>query len=199
MYVPRQLTNEQLQLLLLEKWITNHENLHGKTETIQSIIPFFVHKKDGTIETKFIPEKEEASSSLAFPTTDQLMIQLVFVSQTYANQMMLQQLKKGHQAVDCTYEECEKDSMALKIELEQERKFYLKKKGKKSHPQLLQEKYENGDPKVGLLREPSGKFDYYVLYPINKPDNLLPPDNWNNWPDPTPRPPPSPPMLQPYY
>ena len=36
---------------------------------------------------------------------------------------------------------------------------------KKSSQQLLRERYENGDPEVGLLGEHSGKFDYYVLYP----------------------------------
>ena len=30
---------------------------------------------------------------------------------------------------------------------------------------FLKERYEVGDPKVDLLGEPSGKFDYYVLYP----------------------------------
>jgi len=36
---------------------------------------------------------------------------------------------------------------------------------KKSFQQKLKERYEAGDPEVDLLGEPSGKFDYYVLYP----------------------------------
>ncbi|KAI0512402.1 hypothetical protein KFK09_013041 [Dendrobium nobile] len=39
-----------------------------------------------------------------------------------------------------------------------------KKTGKKSHQQVLWERYENGDPTVGPLGEPSGKFDYIVEY-----------------------------------
>nr|GFA17260.1 putative zinc finger, CCHC-type [Tanacetum cinerariifolium] len=35
--------------------------------------------------------------------------------------------------------------------------------------------YEKGDPTVGLLGEPSGKFDYYVLYPKAKPSQPLSP------------------------
>lgn len=34
---------------------------------------------------------------------------------------------------------------------------------------MLHERYKAGDPEVGLLGEPSGKFDYYVLYPKSKP------------------------------
>ena len=35
---------------------------------------------------------------------------------------------------------------------------------KKSSQQILKERYEAGDPEIDLLGEPSGKFDYYVLY-----------------------------------
>jgi len=40
---------------------------------------------------------------------------------------------------------------------------------KKSIQQQLKERFEAGDPKVGLLGESSGKFDYYVLYPDPNP------------------------------
>nr|GFB87108.1 putative reverse transcriptase domain, viral movement protein [Tanacetum cinerariifolium] len=39
----------------------------------------------------------------------------------------------------------------------------------KSLQQKLKRRYEKGDLTVGLLGEPSGKFDYYVLYPKAKP------------------------------
>lgn len=79
---------------------------------------------------------------------------------------MLQQLqKKKHQVVDCTCEDCEVDFMEIELELEQKRRLYHKKKNiRKSPQQLIQERYENGDLEIGLLREPSGKFDYYILY-----------------------------------
>ncbi|KAI3742160.1 hypothetical protein L1987_59840 [Smallanthus sonchifolius] len=39
-------------------------------------------------------------------------------------------------------------------------------KKKKGSQRSRRKRYEAGDPKVGLLGEPSGKFDYYVLYGI---------------------------------
>ena len=52
------------------------------------------------------------------------------------------------------------------------RKKALKKIGprerKKTSQQKLKERYEAGDPEVDLLGEPSGRFDYYVLYPRSK-------------------------------
>ncbi|GJR02301.1 hypothetical protein Tco_0525285 [Tanacetum coccineum] len=42
-------------------------------------------------------------------------------------------------------------------------------KKRKSSQQKLKRKYEKGDPTVRLLRESSGKFDYYVLYPKAEP------------------------------
>ena len=42
------------------------------------------------------------------------------------------------------------------------------KRKKKSSQQKLKERYEAGDPEVDLLGEPSGRFDYYVLYPRSK-------------------------------
>lgn len=116
-------------------------------------------------------------------------------------QMLTQVKTKKHQIVDCTCDECEVDSVEVELELEAERKLYPKKrKGKKSPQQLLQERYEAGDPEVGLLGDPSGKFDYYVLYPkkITSSRDALPPDDWDTKP-PSPKPKPSPSTLQPYY
>ena len=51
------------------------------------------------------------------------------------------------------------------------------KKKKKSSQQMLKERYEAGDPTVGLLGEHSGKFDYYVQYskPPEPDPALIPP------------------------
>lgn len=135
--------------------------MHSKIETVHSITPFFVKKKDGTVE------KEEGSSFTAFPTMDQLMIQPVpFEPRSHNEQLILQLQKRKHQVVDCTYDECEADSTDIELELEEERKLYPERKNKeKSQQQIFQERYENGDPEVGLLGDPSGKFDYFVLYP----------------------------------
>lgn len=187
--------------MLPDKWITNYENIHTKTETVQSKIPFFVRKKDGSVETRFIPEKdpdESSSSSSSFPTMDQLMFQPVNPLEV---QVLTQDKIKKHQIVDCTCDECKADSVEVELELEAERKLYPKKrKGKKSPQQLLQERYEAGDPEVGLLGDPSEKFDYYVLYLKKKTpfNDALPPDDWGKKP-PSPKPKPPPSTLQPYY
>ena len=49
------------------------------------------------------------------------------------------------------------------------------KRKKNSLQQKLKERYEAGDPEVDLLGEPSGRFDYYVLYPRSKKQISPPP------------------------
>lgn len=75
-----------------------------------------------------------------------------------------------HQDCDCTCADCLEDSYQVELDLEYEHKYMHKKRKQKSPQQLLQDRYEKGDPQVGLLGEPSGKFDYYVLYPKPVPD-----------------------------
>jgi hypothetical protein len=41
---------------------------------------------------------------------------------------------------------------------------------RKTSQRILKERYERGDPEVGLLGQPSGKFDFYVLYRNNHPE-----------------------------
>lgn len=43
--------------------------------------------------------------------------------------------------------------------------------------------YKAGDPRVGLLGEPSGKFDYYVLYPDPLPSEPIIPTGWDDMPE----------------
>ena len=57
---------------------------------------------------------------------------------------------------------------ARKESLEEDRP----KRKKKSSQQKLKERYEAEDPEVDLLGEPSGRFDYYVLYPRSKKQTL---------------------------
>ena len=55
---------------------------------------------------------------------------------------------------------------------------------KKSIQQELKERYEAGDPQVGLLGEASGKYDYYVLYSSPSPisDEPIVPSGWDDLP-----------------
>ncbi|GKE08191.1 elongation factor 2-like protein, partial [Tanacetum coccineum] len=70
---------------------------------------------------------------------------------------------------------------------------------RKSSQQKLKRMYEKGDLTVGLLGEPSGKFDYYVLYPKAEPSQPLSPPH-KTPPSPHKPPPtsPPPPKLSPY-
>ncbi|GJZ50584.1 hypothetical protein Tco_0604774 [Tanacetum coccineum] len=72
-------------------------------------------------------------------------------------------------------------------------------KKRKSSQQKLKRRYEKGDPTVRLLGEPSGKFDYYVLYPKAEPSQSLSPPHKT---PPSPHKPsptiPPPPKLSPY-
>lgn len=102
-----------------------------------------------------------------------------------------------HQDCDCTCEDCMEDAYQVELDLEYERKYLHKRKKQKSPQQILQDRYNSGDPQVGLLGEPSGKFDYYVLYPKPTFDPIFPtppPDDWGNK-----LPPPQPPKISPYY
>ncbi|WP_375618967.1 hypothetical protein [Bartonella sp. AC134YNZD] len=77
--------------------------------------------------------------------------------------------KNGH----CFWDACDCDDCHWDAIYEDDRTPKGKKK-KKSENQILKERYEAGDPEVGLLGEPSGKFDYYVLYPRREnPTELL--------------------------
>ncbi|KAK1406169.1 hypothetical protein QVD17_41457 [Tagetes erecta] len=73
----------------------------------------------------------------------------------------------------CDCQDCLDEADKLEYEEEDNQR---KKKGSQF---TLKQRYEAGDPTVGLLGEPSGKFDYYVLYgdlkPKPKPPKPSPP------------------------
>lgn len=56
----------------------------------------------------------------------------------------------------CTCEQCPTEDKEPIVE--------TKKIKKKSLQQILKERYEARDPRVGLPKKPYDKFDYYVLY-----------------------------------
>ncbi|GKE51786.1 hypothetical protein Tco_1486942 [Tanacetum coccineum] len=93
----------------------------------------------------------------------------------------------------CNYESCLGEATKINDDDED-----LPKKWKSSQ-QKLKRRYEKGDPTVGLLGEPSGKFDYYVLYPKVEPSQPLSPPH-KTPPSPHKPPPISPPphKLSPY-
>ena len=54
------------------------------------------------------------------------------------------------------------------------KKKLLNKFIQEGRQQILKERYEAGDPEVDLLGKPSGKFDYYVLYPRTRKQKTPP-------------------------
>lgn len=165
--------------------------MHGRNEAISATEPAYVRLPVGTIETSF--QTAKPSSSNPFPTE---VLSIEAVEPRFAASLQC------HQAVDCTCQDCNDDSYQVELDLEYKRKYFSKARKKRSPQQILQDRYEAGDPKVGLLEEPSGKFDFYVLYP-KKNQQLppsIPPDDWGHKPpSPPPLMTPTPPILSPYY
>ncbi|KAJ0888866.1 putative viral movement protein [Helianthus annuus] len=141
-YVPKQLSREELTKLLPEKWITNYEQIH-QAPVQTTTAPNFVRHQDGQVEVRFAKQdRREIFSTIS----------------------MLQPAKEPHFPFDvCDCQECLDEAYELEYKEETKRK---KKKGSQN---ALKKRYEAGDPNVGLLGEPSGKFDYYVLYGDSKP------------------------------
>ncbi|KAL0010227.1 hypothetical protein SO802_005335, partial [Lithocarpus litseifolius] len=54
MFVPRQLTRDQMTSLFPESWITKYEEHHQTVKLIQSNNPFFIRKESGKVETRFV-------------------------------------------------------------------------------------------------------------------------------------------------
>ncbi|KAL4628338.1 hypothetical protein ACB092_05G230500 [Castanea dentata] len=175
-FVPKQLDKEQMKKLFPEKWITKYETFHQASQPIQSNTPFFIRNQNGDVEVRFMtttPEKEEVT---VFPTA---MLQPVFYEGLDGLQIKAfredgkpvyeGKSSTGHIWWDvCDCEECREEEV---FEEDQ------KRRKKKSSQQILKERYEARDPEVDLLGEPSGRFDYYVLYPRSrkqKPPSLSP-------------------------
>ncbi|KAJ9547117.1 hypothetical protein OSB04_019660 [Centaurea solstitialis] len=62
-YVPRQLSREELLKLLLEKWITNYEQIH-QAPVQTTTAPDFIRHENGQVEVRFSQEKRNV-----FPTS----------------------------------------------------------------------------------------------------------------------------------
>ncbi|GKE05920.1 hypothetical protein Tco_1397938 [Tanacetum coccineum] len=110
--------------------------------------PEFVRHENGLVEIKF--SSSQPKSDNVFPTWIHMI--------TPTDQEPAQEIKHIWWDV-CNCESCLDE--ATKVDDDDED---LPKK-RKSSQQKLKRRYEKGDPTVGLLGEPSKKFDYYVLYP----------------------------------
>ncbi|GJV30805.1 hypothetical protein Tco_1391205 [Tanacetum coccineum] len=138
-----QLSREELGKLLPKKWITNYEQIH-QAPVCSTSAPEFVRHENGLVEIKF--SSSQPKSDNVFP------IGIHMIAPT--DQEPSQEVK------DIWWDVCNCESFldeAAKFDDDDED---LPKK-RKSSQQKLKRRYEKGDPTVGLLGDPLGKFYYY--------------------------------------
>ncbi|KAI4389403.1 hypothetical protein MLD38_001633 [Melastoma candidum] len=69
LYVPRQISREDLLRLLPERWVTNYERTRQKVKPIQSSEAKYIRERDGTVVIKFNRSHEkDAPTPSIFPT-----------------------------------------------------------------------------------------------------------------------------------
>ena len=153
--------------LFLESWIMKYKSLHQVVQPIQSKNPFFIRKENGEVETRFLKAPPEKKDVTVFPTQMAMLQPIPYVVE---KGLVIKAIcedgkpcyegksSSGHIWWDiCDCNECKEESF--------DDDDQPRRRKKKSLQQNLKERYEASDPKVDLLREPSGKFDYYVFYP----------------------------------
>ncbi|ESQ39485.1 hypothetical protein EUTSA_v10001266mg [Eutrema salsugineum] len=167
-----QIPREELVKILPESWVTNYEKLHESSVPIQSVDSSIYKIKDGAIKISFKQQDGEKSRHPAFCT------EINAISPAEEVQRLRQYLpgvpiNKFNAARDPIYafsdetghkffNVCDCDYCLISSSDEEEKP---RRKKKKSSQQILKQRYEWGDPEVGLLGEPMGKeFEYYVLY-----------------------------------
>ncbi|KAL5977573.1 hypothetical protein ACLOJK_041471 [Asimina triloba] len=170
-HAPKQLSREQLLQLLPEKWLTAYERLQKPPPVITRTDPQFRRLQGDQVEVSFPKPKIEASSSppKIFATTMAEINMISFAPLPRENLPIKYFTKEGGPVyqgkldnghiwydLDCQCQGCLDDIFG-----EDEKP----KKARRNINRELQQRYEAGDPSVGLLGEPSSKFDYYVLYP----------------------------------
>nr|GEW29904.1 putative zinc finger, CCHC-type [Tanacetum cinerariifolium] len=114
--------------------------------------PEFMRHDNGLVEIKF--SSSQPRSVNVFPTGIHII--------TLTVQEPAQEVKHIWRDV-CNCESC----LDKAVKIDDDDEDILRKR--KSSQQKLKRRYEKGDPTVGFLEEPSGKFDYYVLYPKAEP------------------------------
>nr|GEW91102.1 putative zinc finger, CCHC-type [Tanacetum cinerariifolium] len=149
-YIPMHLSQDKLVKLLLEKWITNYEQIH-QAPVQSTSAPEFVRHENGMVEINF--SSSQPKSNNVFPTGIHMI--------TPIDQEPAQEVKHIWWDV-CNCESCLDEAAKINDDEDLPRK-------RKCLQQKLKRRYEKGDPTVGLLGETSRKFDYYVLYPKAEP------------------------------
>ncbi|PON42240.1 Viral movement protein [Parasponia andersonii] len=154
-HIPRQISTEELKKIIPDSWITSYEQLHQPQVQIQSSDPSFKTLKDGTIEITFNKKQEMPN----YFTTQYMMSTVIPATAEIesfdkdGNPCYAFSSKARH----CYWNVCNCQMCASGDW--QEAKPQTKKTGR-----ILKEQLEAKSEKVGLLGQPSGKFDYIVKY-----------------------------------
>ncbi|KAL5975650.1 hypothetical protein ACLOJK_019976 [Asimina triloba] len=168
-HAPKQISREQLLQLLPEKWLTAYEQLQKPPLVITRMDPQIRRLPGDQVEVSFPKPLPEPSSAPKIFSTTMTEINMISYAPMTREPFPVKYFSKegrpiyqgtldnGHKWYDndCQCQGCLDD-------------IYEEEKPRKARRNInkeLQQRYEAGDPSVGLLGEPSGKFDYYVLYP----------------------------------
>lgn len=171
-HVPRQISRVELVKLLPEIWVTNYEWLHQNTRPGQSFEPRFNTNLGGQVKIKSAHQEGEDSIPLVFSTDfmfkeahimDSDNIPISSFTAEGNPIVFFKDPNTGHCPwdLDCTCDLC----INQDTDGDDNPSNRKRKNKKKSSQKKLRERYEAGDPEVDLLGYPSGKFDFYVLYP----------------------------------
>ncbi|KAF4402876.1 hypothetical protein G4B88_010328 [Cannabis sativa] len=171
-HVPKQMTTEELTKLLPKSWVTNYEKLHKPQHVVQTTTePSYHTKEDGSVEIIF--DRSQTTTPSCFHT--QYVITpihpidaeiLYFDSQ--GKPIYAFESSDGHKYWDvCNCKSCLKDD---------------EPSPRPTPGKRLKKKLEKGDKTIGLLGQPSGKFDYIVKYSAPKSYNqpMPEPTGWDS-------------------
>ncbi|KAL2471551.1 Reverse transcriptase domain-containing protein [Abeliophyllum distichum] len=173
-YVPRQIPRNELLKLIPDTWLTSYEQNHQNSKNsqpIQSTTHHFRRNSKGQVEIMF--KREPTQKKLpCFPTQhaftkaeDNIPI-YTFDSD---GKPIYVQSHEGHIYWDVFF--CKRCTKRTESDNRMIR----------SSQHKLQKEYEQKSPHVGLLGEPSGKFDYYVTYtPPPRTDDPIVPTGWTD-------------------
>ncbi|KAL2513331.1 Uncharacterized protein Adt_18931 [Abeliophyllum distichum] len=172
-YVPRQFPRNELLKMILDTWLTSHEQHHQSSknvqpvQSVQSTTHHFRKKSNGQIEIMFKREPTQKESHV-FPLimpSQKLKPTFLFMLLIIRKPIYVQ-TDEGHMYWDvCFYRKCTKKSRSTS----------------QSSQQKLQVAYEQNSSHIGLLGQPSRKFDYFVTYtPHPSTDEQIIPTEWTD-------------------
>ncbi|KAL2534383.1 hypothetical protein Adt_07734 [Abeliophyllum distichum] len=169
-YVPRQIPRNELLKLIPDTWLTSYEQNQNQnsnnSQPIQSTTHHFRRNSKGQVEIMFKREPTQKklrcfSTQHAFTKAEDNIPIYAFDSN---GKPIYVQSHEGHIYWDvCFCKKCTKRTGS-------------DNRMTRSSQHKLQKEYERKSPHVGLLGEPSGKFDYYVTYtrPPRTDDPIVP-------------------------